>query len=99
MKKATVTLTYEIEVSWDPSSKEFQATVEAYRDVINKNASEEGIIQHAVAQAFRQGADRMIEGVGYVKCFGECENEDLYAGIDIDDDDPMSDITIDIHTE
>lgn len=99
MKKATVTLTYKFEVRWDPTSKAFQTTMEDYRDVINKHAEEEHVIETAVEQAFRGGSDRIIEGIGFVRCTSFCENEDLYSGIDIDDDDPMCDITIDIHTE
>lgn len=88
MKKATINLHYSIEVQWDPNSEAFQTTLESYQDVIKDGADEEDVIVQAVQQAFRNGADRMIEGVGFVKCGGALENERLYSGIDIDDDDP-----------
>ncbi|RTL03621.1 hypothetical protein EKK58_12565 [Candidatus Dependentiae bacterium] len=85
---------YSIEVQWDPNSKEFQTTMESFRDVINSNADEEDVIIHATEQAFKYGADRMIEGIGFVKCLGRVEDENLYSGIDIDDDDPLSSVDV-----
>ncbi|HAD11857.1 MAG TPA: hypothetical protein DCF33_05390 [Saprospirales bacterium] len=88
MKKATINLHYSIEVQWDPNSEAFQRTLESYQHFIHPGAYEETVIIQAVQQAFRCGADRLIEGVGFVKCGGALENETLYSGIDIDDDDP-----------
>lgn len=95
MTKKTVTLTYTIEVEYDEHSEAFQNAYSDYIVSIDSSADTEDFVQNVVYQAHRGGADRMIEGAGYVKCNGSLENEELYCGIDIDDDDPMPEIEMD----
>jgi hypothetical protein len=45
-----------------------------------------------VYQAHRRGGDSLLEGIGYVKVNGRVEDEEMYCGIDLDDDDPIPEI-------
>jgi len=90
--KKTIKIEYIIEAEYDENSKEFQEALESYREVVNSDADADDMVKNAVFQANRRGGDRMIEGIGYVKVNGRIENEDMYCGPDIDDDQPEADI-------
>lgn len=88
----TVELTYTFEVEFDSASDDFQEAFKSYREVINSNADEDDFVKNAVYQAHRRGGDSLLEGIGYVKVSGRVEDEEMYCGIDLDDDDPMPEI-------
>jgi len=88
----TVELTYIFEVEFDSASDDFQEAFKSYREVINSNADEDEFVKNVVYQAHRRGGDSLLEGVGYVKVNGRVEDEEMYCGIDLDDDDPIPEI-------
>jgi hypothetical protein len=90
----TVELTYIFEVDYDSASDDFQEAFKSYREVINSNADEEDFLKNAVYQAHRRGGDSLLEGIGYVKVNGRVEDEEMYCGIDLYDDDPDPEIEI-----
>lgn len=92
MKKNTIEITYRIEVKWDEESEAFKTAFESYTEVIDDEAHPEDMVKNAVMQAIKNGANRMIEGVGYIGVKGRIENQELYCGIEIDDDDPLPDV-------
>lgn len=87
----TVELTYTFEVEFDSASDDFQEAYKSYREVINSNANEDEFVKNVVYQVHRRGGDSLLEGVGYVKVNGRVEDEEMYCGIDLDDDSPIPD--------
>lgn len=79
--------------SYDPNSKEFKEALESFRESIDKDGTEEDLILNAAHQLRLGGSDRMLEGIGYVKCREKIEGEP-YSGIEVDDDDPSYDYEV-----
>lgn len=92
MKKRTIKIEYIIEVQYDEESEEFQSALESYREVLDSDGDADDLVLNAVCQAQRRGRYSMLEGVGYVKVNGHVEDESMYCGIEIDDDDPAPDV-------
>ena len=90
--KKTIKIEYVIEAEYDENSKEFQEALKSYREVIDPNADIDDFVKSAVYQVQRQGRYSLLEGIGYVKVNGYIEDESLYCGIEIEDDDPAADI-------
>jgi hypothetical protein len=90
----TIELTYSFEVEFDSASNEFQEALKSYREVIDSDADEDDFIKSAVIQAHRKGGGSLLEGIGYVKVRGRVTDDEMFCGIELDDDDPLPDIEI-----
>lgn len=93
MKHVTIKAEGEFNLSYNPESKEFKDAYADYLDVIDKGADVESFLKNVCSQLMRGGANRMIEGVGYVKCNGRIMGQP-YSGIEVESDDPDFDFEI-----
>jgi hypothetical protein len=94
MKEVTVEISYTIELKYDENSPAFQKAFEAYKAAIDNEADVDDMIKQVAAQVQANGFRRMIEGVGYVRWNQLCTDETLYCGIEVIEDDPLSDVEI-----
>lgn len=86
MQKTKITVTGEIELSYDENSKEFIEAFEGYKECMSKRAKKEEMLQHVAFYITRFGIDSMVEGVGYVGYNGTKPSEDPYSGIMVSED-------------
>jgi len=85
----SIALEYFITVTYDEKSEQFQKALEGFREVVNSGADAEDMLKNiAVSLIRRRDYKNMIEGVGYVKHNGRCEDETLWCGVEVDTDDP-----------
>ena len=87
MAKATITATGSYKFTYDPNSKEFKEALKDYQDCIERGGSIQSMLMHVVHNVRQFGADRMVEGVGYLKVKGVIKG-DPYSGIELEDGDP-----------
>ena len=92
MQKKTVQVSYIFEIEYDENSDHFTSSLQAYREVMYPSAQPEDMIKSAIAMAHQRGANALLEGIGHVKMNGRCPDEDMYCGIDIDDDSPIPEV-------
>jgi len=89
MQSKTIKLEYFITVTYDENSEPFKKALDDFREIVREGAEAEDMLKN-IAEALNRRHDyrNMIEGVGYVRFNGRCEDEDLYCGVDIDTDEP-----------
>lgn len=88
MKEVTVEATGNFELKYDPQSPEFQQALSDYREIVDRTGTEDDMILNCVHQLRLGGAERMLEGIGWVKYRGK-EMGTPYSGIEVvGDDDP-----------
>ncbi len=93
MQNFQVEITHTIELIVHEETEAFKNAFEGYKSVI-KDGDEDQMIQYVASQVLKHGYRRMIEGVGYVSCNGNCGNMELYCGIDVLYDDPFENTEI-----
>jgi hypothetical protein len=87
MQKLKMTVMADIEYDYDPDSKEFKDALAAYLEVVDKNGDINGMFEHITLNLNRWGADKMVEGVGFIGITGRPVPAKLFAGITVDSDD------------
>lgn len=85
MKKQTIDITGQIELSYDENSPEFQQALDDYRHSCDKTATVEDMLKHVAFHVTRFGTETMVEGVGCVGFNGKKPFED-YCGIMVGED-------------
>lgn len=84
MKKINIKLTAIIPLSYDENSKEFIEAYEAYKEVIDSDATKEDMLQHIGWYIASFGSDNLIEGVGQVSVDGKkIGDESDWCGVDV----------------
>lgn len=86
MEKTKITVTGEIELTYDENSKEFIEALESYKEGMSKRAKKEEMLQHVAFYITRFGVESMVEGVGYVGYNGRKPTEEPYSGIMVSED-------------
>lgn len=77
-----IELQYSFRIEYDPNSDLFKQTLKDYNEVIDKRATEKDMLNQIVWQVNKFGAERMIEGVGFIAVDGLPQG-DPYSGINI----------------
>lgn len=77
MKKFNVTVQAEIKVEFDEESNEFKELWDNYLEYFDKDATYETFSENIASIISRYGVEEFIEGVGYVKHFGE--NQKIFS--------------------
>ena len=85
----TVALEYFIKVTYDEQSEQFQKALDDFREVVRDGADADDMLKN-IAESLNRRRDykNMIEGIGYVKYNGRCEDESLWCGVEVDTDEP-----------
>jgi len=86
MKKTTIDITGQIELSYDENSSEFQESLESYKEAIDESADKDSMLKHVAFYVTRFGTDAMVEGVGYVGYNGRKPVAGPYSGIMVGED-------------
>ncbi|MBL7780669.1 MAG: hypothetical protein JNM22_05580 [Saprospiraceae bacterium] len=95
MQTKTVTLSYAIEMTFDPKSEVFKNALQEYGETYgNDDPKPDDMLQHIAYNLMRGGAGRCIEGVGYVMLNGTCADPESFCGVTVDCDDPDPDIEV-----
>jgi hypothetical protein len=94
MKKLVVEIKYEMTLSYDEDSVEFKRALDDYNAAIDKDATPLSMLLNVAVSIQNSGSGRMVEGVGYVMHNDYVEDESLYSGIEVEDDDPMPEVDI-----
>jgi hypothetical protein len=81
MKTVKIELSGIIELTYDEDSPEFKESLEAYKDVMEKDGTKESMLKHVAFYITRFGIHGMVEGVGYVGYNGKKSTNKPYSGI------------------
>jgi hypothetical protein len=79
--KAIIEITGEIELEYDPDSKEFKETLKGFRECMDHEGTKEDVLKHVAFYVTRFGSEGMIEGVGYIGDNGVKPDKEPYSGI------------------
>lgn len=95
-KSAEIELTTTFDLIFDDQSPEFKEALDSYKSVICKSCGIDDMLKQVAFSINRYGAERMIEGVGYVATKNnpkEKIEKGYWSGITVVDDSPLT------HTE
>lgn len=81
MQKVKITISGEIQFTFDENSKEFKEALEGYRECIERRGAKESMLKHTAFYINQFGHNGIIEGVGYVGYNGSKPKEEPYSGI------------------
>jgi hypothetical protein len=79
--KKTFEVTSFVELEYNENSTEFKESLASYKNVIYSKATARDMINNVVLNLVKNGHERIIEGVGYVKYNGECKDNSMFCGI------------------
>lgn len=84
MKKINIKLTAIIPLNYDEASKEFIEAYEAYKEIIDSDATKEDMLQHIAWYVASFGTHSLIEGVGEVSVDGKKQGDESdWCGVDV----------------
>ena len=85
----TIKLEYFITLTYDETSEEFKKALDDFKEVVLSWADADYMLKN-IAESLNRRHDykNMIEGVGYVRYKGRCEDETLWCGVETDTDEP-----------
>lgn len=93
MKKATINLSAQICLEYDPGSEEFKESLRSYKEIVDDNGDEEKMLENIAYNVGLFGIERMVEGIGYV-AYEDRNKPDGWCGITIVDS-PDFDLCLD----
>lgn len=76
----------EVELTYDPESPEFIESLDSYTSCIDKHGTADKMLEQIAWTIVKRGADRPIEGIGYVQVAGRDKPSQDFCGVVVNGD-------------